>query len=231
MRLLILLAYMLLVHLSIILTNPRLAVWSALLLVVLALWRPLMRLRLWAWGVAAVSLALLSTSAAGRWAPLVLFLPPVVVNVALAYLFGHTLMPGQTPLVARIVRLLHTADDIQDPSVWIYARSVTVIWTALFIFNTVICVVMALLAVPGGIVMFFGFVPVVAVPASYWSVFADLGGYVLACVLFIVEYAYRRRRFPWQPYRNFFDFLGRAMAIGPTLGAELWSRKAQPPAS
>jgi hypothetical protein len=31
----------------------------------------------------------------------------------------------------------------------------------------------------------------------------------------------RSRRFPWQPYRNLFDFLGRVAAIGPQLAAGL----------
>ena len=41
--------------------------------------------------------------------------------------------------------------------------------------------------------------------------------YVLVAPFFMVEYAYRRHRFPQQPFRNFFDFLRQAGAATPKL--------------
>jgi len=36
-------------------------------------------------------------------------------------------------------------------------------------------------------------------------------------VFFVVEYAYRRYRFPQQPYRNMYDFLRQMAAVAPQL--------------
>jgi hypothetical protein len=51
--------------------------------------------------------------------------------------------------------------------------------------------------------------------------FSDIGSNVLVGLMFVAEYTWRRQLFPWQPYRNFFDFLRRAAAIGPALFADL----------
>lgn len=158
---------------------------------------------------------------AAPWARLVLFVPPVAINVGLAWLFGHTLFPGKTPLVERIIRQMHRADEVLDPSVWTYARQVTTVWTGLFCMNTLLCLGLAMVAAPGGILSLIGMVPPFTIPAAYWSLFSDLGCYLLTGVLFLAEYSYRKRRFPWQPYRNFFDFLRRAIAIGPAVMADL----------
>jgi uncharacterized membrane protein len=145
----------------------------------------------------------------------------LLVNLGLCWLFGHTLRGARTPLVVRIVGLLHGPGDPLDDAIRRYARSVTACWTGLFLFNSAVCLVLALCASPGGWLLEAGISPPVAVPAKFWSMFADVGTYVLTAVMFVGEYAYRRRRFPQQPYRNFLDFLRRAIAIGPRLFADL----------
>ncbi len=62
-----------------------------------------------------------------------------------------------------------------------------------------------------------GYQPPVAVSHEGWSLFTNLIAYVLVVAFFAVEYAYRRRRFPRQPYRNMFDFLRRVLAAMPRL--------------
>jgi hypothetical protein len=57
------------------------------------------------------------------------------------------------------------------------------------------------------------------VPLGWWSLFANLIGYLLVAAFFLIEYAYRGRRFPQQPYRNLFDFLRRMLAALPELVA------------
>ncbi len=73
---------------------------------------------------------------------------------------------------------------------------------------------LALLATPGGILLMMGLHPPVTVPVEVWSLFANFIDYVMAGLLFLAEYAYRQRKFPQQPYRNFFDFINRARRVG-----------------
>jgi uncharacterized membrane protein len=212
--------YMVVTHLAVVLPSDRMALVSMNLLVLIVLLGPLRRRRLWAYGALIAALAMLYQGSGARFAQIVIFLPPVVVNLGLGWIFGHTLLGENTPLVVRMVRLLHGRDDLADP-VLSYARTVTVCWTALFLFNAVVCLVLALCATPGGLLLSAGYRPLFTVPARDWSLFSDIGSNVLIALMFIVEYTYRRRVFPWQPYRNFFDFLRRAAAIGPALLADL----------
>ena len=48
-----------------------------------------------------------------------------------------------------------------------------------------------------------------------WSLFTNLIDYLVVAALFLIEYAYRRQRFPRQPYRNMFDFIRRMLAAMP----------------
>jgi uncharacterized membrane protein len=220
-QLLLVLAYLVLDHLSVVLASPRLALLALGLLVALLLARPLRARRAWAWLLWAACLLALLAPPLQRWAPLVLMLPATVINAALAWLFGHTLLGGREPLVARMVRLLHVNDAVQDAAVWGYARSVTACWTALFCCNALLTLGLALVATPGGMLLQMGITPAWPLPVAWWSYFANAGCYILVGVLFLVEYGLRKRLFPWQPYRSFFDFLRRAAAIGPALAAEM----------
>jgi uncharacterized membrane protein len=220
-RLLLVIAYLLLDHLSVMLASPRLALLALGTLVAMLLLAPLRARRPWAWLLLAASLAGLLTPPVQHWAPFLLMLPPTVVNLGLAALFGFTLLGGREPLVARMVRLLHVDQPVQDEAVWGYARRVTAWWTVLFLFNAAVTFALALVATPLGLLRMVGIEPLVALPAVWWSWFSNFGCYVLVGVLFVVEFMVRQRRFPWQPYANLFDFLRRAAAIGPALSAEM----------
>jgi uncharacterized membrane protein len=221
MQVMLVVLYIVVTHLAVVLPSDRLALVSVLLLVSMLLLSPLKRRRPWAFAAICATLALLWLGASAHLAGIVIFLPPVLVNLALCWLFGHTLRGARTPLVERMVRLLHGPDDPPNAAVQAYARRVTACWTALFLCNVLICFALALCATPGGWLLLAGYRPPFAVPARYWSLFADAGCYVLTGLLFAAEYAYRRRRFPRQPYRNFLDFLRRAAATGPALFAGL----------
>jgi hypothetical protein len=59
-----------------------------------------------------------------------------------------------------------------------------------------------------------GLQPVVTVPLSLWSLFANVLNYLLVAALFVVEFTYRKRRFPHQPYRGLLDFTRRVASLG-----------------
>jgi small-conductance mechanosensitive channel len=76
--------------------------------------------------------------------------------------------------------------------------------------------VLALCADPDGLLLTFGVQPAVTVPLSLWSLFANLINYLLVAALFVGAFAFRRRRFPQQPYRGLLDFTRRVASLGTT---------------
>jgi uncharacterized membrane protein len=220
-QLLLFILYGVVTHLAVILPSDALALLSILLLALASLAQPLRRRRPWAIAVIVAVVAVLYLGSGLHLAHRLVYLPALLVNLGLCWLFGHTLRGARIPLVVRIVGLLHGPQDPLNDAIRRYARSVTACWTALFAFNAAACLALALCATPGGWLLAAGISPPVAVPARFWSMFADAGTYLLTGVMFVGEYAVRRRRFPQQPYRNFLDFLRRAVAIGPQLLADL----------
>lgn len=148
-----------------------------------------------------------------RAAPLLLF-PPVVLTAVFGLYFARSLRTGRMALIERIVRALH-GDATPAPEVLAYARRVTWFWTVLLIGLAAINLVLAALATPGGWLLALGLTPPIAVSDAQWSLFANLLNYLIIAAAFVAEYAWRRHRFPQQPYRDFADFLGRVARLGP----------------
>lgn len=210
------LSYPLLAHVAALSGRPGLIAASIGWLVVLTLLPGLRRRSLVAW--AALAAALVGLYAiAGSTAPVLLqFLPPVVMIGFMAWVFGHTLRPGRTPLIESIIRALLGPEDSVDEDVLGYARRLTGVWTALLVVLATISAVLALCADPDGLLLTFGVQPAVTVPLNLWSLFANLLNYLLVAALFVGEFAYRRRRFPQQPYRGLLDFTRRVASLGAT---------------
>lgn len=221
-------AYPVLAHGASILGSAALTLASVVVLAAAVLFRPLIEGRRWAW--AALPLAALAIL--GLWrldaAALVLFLPPVLLNAFLAWLFGHTLARGRVALIERIVLLLQPPGVPPEPGVRDYARTLTRLWTALFLALAATNLALALLATPGGLLEAAGLRSPAPVRLESWSLFANVINYLLVAGLFLVEFAYRRRRFPGRPYRNLPDFLRRTIAIAPALAASFARGAAEP---
>ena len=207
--------YPLVAHLAVANDSGHLAIASLMLLAAIVLLPSLARGKLIAWtGAALVAVALIWT--AGRdiaWLPL--YAPPVVISFGMAWTFGQTLKAGEVPLIERIVRLMHGENEQIDAGIPPYARRLTLLWTLLFVTLGLLNLALALFATPNGILMWLGIEPPVTVPRHLWSLFANLLNYVILAAFFIIEYIYRRYRFPQQPYANMLDFIRRASAIGP----------------
>jgi uncharacterized membrane protein len=216
-------AYPLLAHGASLLRSRALTIASVAVLAAAILIRPLGESRRWAW------LALPVAALAIFWlwhidaAALVLFLPPVLLNVFLAWLFGHTLAGGSVPLIERLVRLLQPSGVPPEAGVVEYAGLLTRLWAGLFILLAAINLGLALCATPGGLLESAGLPAPVQVSRKTWSLFANILNYLIVAILFLFEFAYRRRRFPGRPYRNLLDFVRRAAAVGPALAASLAS--------
>jgi uncharacterized membrane protein len=141
----------------------------------------------------------------------------VLIPCFMAWIFGRTLAGGRTPLIERIVRLSHSPREPIDAAVLVYARRLTLTWTVLFVFLGTVNLVLALCATPNGILPWLGVDPPVRVPRETWSLFANVLNYLIVAAFFTLEYAWRRYRFPHQPYANMFDFIRRTAALGPRI--------------
>lgn len=212
-------AYPVLAHGASILGSAGLTLASVIVLAAAMIFRPLTEGHRWAW----VALPLAALAILGLWrieaAALVLFLPPVLLNAFLAWLFGHTLARSSTPLIERVVRLLQPPGLPFEPGVIDYARRLTGLWTGLFLVLGSTSLVLALLATPDGLFERSGIRAAVTVRLETWSLFANVLNYLIVAAVFLAEFAYRRRRFPGRPYRNLPDFLRRMAAIAPVLAA------------
>jgi uncharacterized membrane protein len=103
------------------------------------------------------------------------FAQHVGTNALLAWVFGHTLAAGSTPLVVTFARMVHP--DLPT-EIEAYARKVTFAWTVFFLLT---CVISA--------VLFF------AAPLAVWSAFGVLLQWPSVAVFFVGEYLLRRRLF------------------------------------
>lgn len=115
-------------------------------------------------------------------------LPPVLINGMLCLLFGHTLLPGQRPLIGRFAEIMH--GHALDALAQRYTRGVTLLWTSLFALMTLESLLLGLLAEP-----------------QIWSLFTNFINYLVVLMVFFLEYRLRLRRLPHLEHTGFAEFL------------------------
>src|SRR5262245_14036700 len=103
------------------------------------------------------------------------FAPSVIINVALLILFGHTLLPGREPLITRFRRLEHGE---VTPIFLAYTRNLTIAWTVLFSFGTLV----SLMAAGMGDLALWSWISLILLPT-------------MTGVLFLGEHVYRAARY------------------------------------
>lgn len=166
-----LLAYPVLVHLSIV-TGSGVLTWLALAVLAFnLLGRWLARGRFWPWLLLGFMLAGAGALVARTDGRFFLYAAPVLIALALAWLFGRTLLPGETPLISRI------ATAIRGPLPAVverYTRGVTWFWL-----GAMCCLALANLA----LALFAS--PVV------WSLFTNGINYLLVGAFFLLEWWFR----------------------------------------
>jgi uncharacterized membrane protein len=221
LRVLLLLAYPLLTHLASARDDAAWAVLAMADLVLLMLLGPLLQRRPWALLLLAACLLGLWRLSLSRYALLPLLLPPVVFLGLAGWFFGRTLRAGRVPLITRMVEALNgRAGMPMTPELYRYARRLTAVWSALLAALALLNLVLALCAIPGGILVQFGIRPPLTVSDEQWSWVANFLTYGIVGGLFCGEYLWRKRVFPQRPYRNFFQFLQQMARLGPGF----WSR-------
>jgi uncharacterized membrane protein len=120
----------------------------------------------------AAGIAMLWASPAVEW---LLFIPPVLINAMLAWLFGRTLVRGRVPLIARFAMM---EQGTLSAELAAYTRTLTWVWTLLFITAAL-----------------FSFALAMSGHRDAWSLFTNFINYLLVAALFLGEFAYRRLRF------------------------------------
>lgn len=120
----------------------------------------------------------------------VIYSVPVVIQLSLAYAFGHTLFHGRVALVTQIATKMRGQD--LDARTIAYTRAVTWIWTVLFIGIAIECVLLSNFATH-----------------KTWSLFANLLNYVIIIAMFVVEYIVRVKYLYHLKHDNFRQFMLR----------------------
>jgi uncharacterized membrane protein len=123
-----------------------------------------------------VALLLLSWRSIEHNFAMMILLQQCGAYLALALLFGRSLLRGQVPLCSRWAAMLHGPLPRQAQR---YTRAVTVAWTVFFI---------AIASLSAGLYAW--------APLRLWSLFSNFLILPLAAVMFVGEYALRQRLLP-----------------------------------
>ena len=168
-----------------------------------------------AWISLAASALALAWLARTPYALLPLLLVPVLFVALVAWGFARTLRAGRVPLITKIVSALEARDPAQlEPEIARYTRNLTRVWAVVLAVLAAVNLVLALLAVPRGLLAAFGIATPWPVDETLWSWCANGATYGLVGGLMVAEFAWRSRRFPGR-YHGPLDFARRMAALGP----------------
>lgn len=112
-------------------------------------------------------------------------IPHAAIYLFLLWFFGHTLWPGNEPLVTRLARRVH---GTLPPELEVYTRRVTVAW----------CVFFAAQLVTSALLFKFA-------SLNTWSLFITLFNFPLLVLMFVGEYVYRVTRHRNFPHASIFE--------------------------
>jgi len=220
-RLLLALAYPWLAHAATTGGSGVLAAIALADIALIVLLEPLLQRRRWAWLLLAAVAVVLWRLAHSPHALLPLLLVPVAFIALVAWTFGRTLRAGRTPLVTRMMLALERDPAMPiDPRQLGYTRRLTLVWSATLGLLALANLVLALVAVPRGLLASIGVAAPFVVTETQWSWFANLLNYGLIGGLFVGEFALRKRVFPGR-YRSFAHFLRQLAALGPDTWKQL----------
>jgi uncharacterized membrane protein len=121
-------------------------------------------------------------------------LPFIVLNLALAVLFGVTLRAGSAPLIYRIAAHAFPHETI-DADYARYMRQLTLAWVVFFVAMALTSALLAL-----------------AAPFAWWSLFANVLSWPLIGAMFIGEYVVRRVWFAHLPQHTPSQTIASALA-------------------
>ncbi len=223
LRGLLLLAYLPLAHLAGSQSSPLLAAAALVDVALIVLIEPLCAPRAGAWLALLAALATVAALLAADLTLVPLLLMPVAFIGLAAWWFARSLKAGREPLITRIVAGIYSlSGHALTPQHRRYTRRLTAIWASLLALLGTVNLILALIAVPDGVLAKLGVAAPVTVTQTQWSLFANLLNYGIVGGVLVVEYHWRKRVFPQRPYRNFLEFLRQMAALGPGFWRDLF---------
>jgi uncharacterized membrane protein len=148
--------------------------------------------------------------AASPHALLPLLLVPAAILALVAWGFGRSLRRGRMPLITRIATAL---EGPLPPPLLDYTRRLTLAWATLLALLAAANLLLALFAVPDGVLAGCGLRAPLPLPAA-WRGWGDGLTYAVLAAFLWLEFAWRQRRFPGA-YRGFREFVARLARLGP----------------
>lgn len=142
-----------------------------------------------AWPVLALALVALASSG---WLGVLMDALPAVINGAIAWFFGRTLMRGRQPLIAYFIATIEGRDRLELPGVARYARWLTAFWAVLLAVQASLLALVFCFAVPGGLLVALGIESSIRLGGSFYMAYAHIGCYLVIAAAFILEYPVRR---------------------------------------
>lgn len=208
-------AYAVLAHLASATHDDRYAYAALLSLVAMMLAAGLVARRAWAWIALPLALAACHALYRAGQAQLPLLLVPVAFVAAIAWVFLRSLKAPRGALITRIVAALDgSTPQTLAPELVAYSRGLTAAWAIALAVLGLANLALAMVASPGGLLASLGLQPPVTITREQWSLFANILNYGIVGGFFLVEFAYRKRRFPGR-YSSFAGFVRQMAGLGP----------------
>lgn len=209
LRVALALAYPLLAHAASARADGHLAALALLAVVAFVLIGQLLQLRALAWLALLLSVALVPVLATSRWAMTPVLLMPVLFLAGASWVFARTLARQREPLISRVILAVDTQGQGQlSPELQAYGLGLTRTWAWLLGLLAVFNLVLALIAVPAGVLASAGIAAPITITEVQWAWLANWVNYGLVGLLMVGEFQYRKRRFPGR-YRNVMEFVGK----------------------
>lgn len=191
MPVVLLIAYPLLAHLGILLAQPALQAAALCSLFAGVFYKPLSERRWTSWLALLVYAAVVVVMTRVGGGVYALYLPPLAMTGLACAGFARSLRPGETPMITRIAE---TIDGKLSPPLQAHTRRVTAIWATVLALLFVLTLVLTLMG-----------------EREWWSWLTNVINYFILGAMFVLDYLYRRWRFPGHDRDGFIGHLRKVI--------------------
>ena len=174
-NIILIIAYAIAVHISIILQIPTLGLTVLSLLLLNQIPLHFFKKRISYACLVSISIIVFCTFLIYSHSSTVFYLPPIIITALLFWLFANSLLPGKTALITSFVRKIY---DVHYYPILRYTRNVTKVWAIFFALLWIETILLTMLA-----------------DKEIWSLFCNLLNYVFISALYAGESLYRHFRF------------------------------------